>query len=500
MTVRGVLALLAVLVAALAAVTLFRPPFPNGDFAGAMRAWDWWRSGGSFHHVPLPPIAGAAPGAESMLVWWSPGTYLPAAAAELLGLPLAWGMTAWLAAGTWLGLWGWMRVWRQLGHRDAVIALALLVVGLSWHALYGFRIYHGGELTRFAVLPWLWLAVGAQPAGSWRQALVLAGAILVAGIVKLSLLVALVGLGLFQTFAAPRRLPALVRLGAAGVAAALLLHLLWLGRGESPGSAHAVPALPTALNRVGLAFTLPASAVFAHTSVAGRMGDAWFGGARPESSTPWLLALIGLAAALYAAAWRGSPTPRSQHALVALGGATIAVLGVLFARGSAVNFEDRHARDAALLLVPALVAFALAAPRPLRWPLLGALAGSMAWGVASLTVAWAKPTPAPGPRGLPLWDVPAPVAARVAALGDEEHAGETVVVTPVSELSLHLPRARVFPTLPLDGTNGLRPPARVIYALPPGPVIGNSPAPAVAPATWREESLLGWTIRHVTLH
>lgn len=493
---RLALSLLLLFPAVLALVTLFRPPAPNHDFIGSMRAWDWWRAGGSFHHYPLPPPLGdAAARPEAFLGWWSPGTYLPPAAFELLGLALPLGIALWLALGTALGLAGWRRLWRDFGFDDTTALVSAALVATSWHVLYSFRIYHGGEIARFALVPWLWLGLRALPAGSRPQALALFLATLCAAFAKLSLVITLAGIGLHLAWESPRRLAAFLRLGGAGAAGVAAIWLGCLSGAANPGDGHGT-ALPADLAvRLGMAWNLPAGSLFCLTSAAGRFGDAWLHGLRPETSAWWLAACVAAAGAVYAAAWRYSAGASHRRALLAVGGVTVLGLASLFLRDAAVSYEDRHARDAALLVLPAVVACALRASPPARVLLSAGLLFSSLWGLASLGNFWLLPAPPVGPRGLALLELPAEVASRARDLVADSPPGSAVVVSPAMELSLHLPAARVFTPEDLGPAPETRLRAARLLVYPESDWRRVRKAlPASETDRWMEETAQGWTL------
>lgn len=505
---RRSLGLVVVLTLVLAAALLWRPVQLNGDFTTSYLTWQEWRGGAPFHSISAPDPTDISRDRHQFLSWWSPGTYLGPALIESAGVSLGGAIGVWLAAAGSAGFIGWRRLLLRFGFSDLVTALTLLLMLLSWHTLYPFRIYHGGEATLFALFPWLMLAVLACPAGSWVGLPAVAAITFLGAYAKLSFLITALALAAVLGWraradkppaltAVRRFLPVLLGYGAG----AALIWLLILSKGGNPGTAGLTPADerlgPVAA--VTTAVTLPVKALFALTSMTSRL-DQVFGWSEVSARPMWLALCLVLAGPLYWMVWRHAPGALYRQALLLVGGLTAASLAWLYLRHTAISDEDRHARLVALLLLPGLIAAALSATRGVRLALALLLVAAAGWGVLSIAHHWSGGgrRGATGARGVTYWDLQSADLRAVHAV-DGALAGQTALwLTTVEELALELPARRVRTAEPLlaaarehrvlRGNAG-----HLLILVPAGPVAEAIAAalPAFAghqPADWRRFS------------
>lgn len=382
---------LAALIPLLFAVVHFgcAPPVISHDSAIGWQTWRSMQAGADWNQILWPDPDDIARSKGGYLVWWTPGQYLPLGLLTELGLSL--GRAALLTSllGAWSLAFGAWRLCLALGTGDRGAALAALAAAATWHTIYAFGFYIGGEIVQLALWPWIVLAAWRTRHRSGWQPVVLPLLFLLGSYAKLSFTIYAAALLMFlwleEGRAAAWKGTALARAGLRLACAGLVYVAGWywlhLGRGASPAAAGG-PAASVA-EILGFAMGGPWYATCGFTSVLGRLTGS---GALAEHPgwVRWLLFSLGLAGFAGTVQLVFAKTVLLRLAgIVSLvaGGA----LGAMLLRGNAVSFEDRHLRPAGILLLAAGAAVAgdAATRPPVRRTMLAALALAIAFGVGA---------------------------------------------------------------------------------------------------------------------
>lgn len=340
-------------------------PMVSRDTSVGLQIWQNMRHGGGWNELSLPDPANIAGSCTHFVTWWSPGQYIPAGLLMQLGLTpgsavlvvsllSAWSLTA--------GIW---KLSRALGAAPRAAAWAALAAAASWHTLYSFGMFIGGEAALLAVWPWIALVVSQLRGHPWRQLTVLPLLFLVGSFAKLSFGLYAVGLLAFLWLeeirpgglSPGRILQVSARLAVILLVYAGLLYWLFLQRDPSPVSGSAENHTPF-LTIAGFALNGPWLAATGGGSFLGRLFMQ--GGLTPEAG--WLklspaLLVTGLAALYFYS--RAMVSPRSLFRLAGVVSLVAALLlMILWLRGANISLEDRHLRPAGVLLLAAGAQFA----------------------------------------------------------------------------------------------------------------------------------------------
>jgi hypothetical protein len=369
------------------------PPRPVSDLGEQLVAWDAFRAGGPFNSLPHVENGDLDRVTWHFITWWSPGPMILVGGGEFVGLTIGNAMGIWLVIATAAQLTGWNALYRALGFDRKARLPALIVCALSWHSLYGWRIF-GGEVFALAATPWAAIALLRLRRAGWlAQIFGTLAIVLAAAYLKLSLIVTLcgVGLGIYCQTIDPtswkrpwKGLRTLWPMIFGGGVALLIFEWEFLRLGKSPGSIGAVElTLGHLASATACAWILPWSSLVAGTSIGGRIVEAQ--GWPAFNHNPWWQAggVIVTAATIWwgrrqrmPAGYRGWAT----GCLVAF----VAAFVWFYATDAAVSYEDRHGWLTGLMLIPGLVAAAQSTQsRVARAACIVGFALGCTWGVLS---------------------------------------------------------------------------------------------------------------------
>lgn len=484
------------------------PPNLGHDAQFLSLSWNHFARTGEVSRLPELDSANLAHDVSTPLIWWSPGPALAVGAVTLAGLSWGQALSLWVGLTGWLQLAGWRRLYRALGFSPLVIALSLLAMAASWHTLYSYRRFLGGDVFAAAVLPWgtlLLVQLAERRKPGW-MATSFFFTVLVGVFFKLSFFVSAAGVALGATLAArhektarPGR-PWLARgsLLALGLGSAwLITYFLFLRHGASPADRTSIEfSAEEMFRRAALPVVLPFSSLLAFTSLGGRVCD-WLGWAHLSANTALTAAALGLALWAHVRIWRASSSvPRAMIAGMCLVCA-VAFAG-LYLRGAAVSFEDRLFAPCGWFLLPALISlFATARHRVLSWTGGSLLALTIIWGVASYAlrareIARERNT---SHRGYTLATLPREVECALVRIAPGAESA-ILVLSPEIEALLARPQDRVAILAANPASVRGRTPGYCVVVLPP-PVdaltylarFQDYPAGA-----WTIERIEGWSI------
>jgi len=347
------------------------PPVIAHDSIIGFETWRSMQEGAGWNQIVAPDPTDLSRTTSGFLAWWSPGQYLPAGWLMRCGLPLGTAVLLTALVGSCSLAFGLWRLCLALGTSRRAAELAALAPVATWHTLYAFGMFNGGETALIAVWPWIVL-------GAWRlrgrpavQTAVLPLLLVAGSYAKLSFSLYAAGLLAFLWWEAARErrwawgtlVGEGARLALAGGIYLALWSWLHLSRGDTPMRGEGASASLGSL--LGFSFSAPWFAAMGVGSLAGRWfamrglaGDAsWetvrlpllFGGAVGAASYVYLL--------------------RHRERLMRLAG-TISLIAVLLlialkARGGTISLEDRHLRPAGVLLLAVCAGWATG---PRGWP------------------------------------------------------------------------------------------------------------------------------------
>ncbi len=470
-------------------------PAMFSDSGWGLQGWDTRARAPGFNNSAGPDPADISRDETGFMSNWSPGQHLLPGLLELAGMSLGLAIVAVTAVFSVLGLAGWFALYRAVGFPTRSAMVALLVVACSRFFNLPFAIYNGGEVLLFGVAPWFVLLVWSLRELRWSAvpALVAGTAVLV--FAKLSgLIVAFAAMGAAAVCADRAWLKRetvrkmLVAATAAG-SAAVIFYFSWFVHGPTPASIVTEP------HPIGLPFYL-AFVIGALWSASLSLGDLasylFLHPSRPVLPTidaVYFAFLVVAMPILGLSAWRlrrdhGEYLRFSYLAAAAMS----AFLVLLWLRGNAVSFDERHLRIASLLLLIGVVhAFIDYPVRVVRTVVVALFIAASLYGVASFAVRTKanldRPLGARGTRQLNANAQALEFLHRIDAPGPGGEAPVVVVMSP--ELGLELRQARVFPmqadfdTLADLETRIVRGRVARIYALMPAKLIENGKAAAI---------------------
>jgi hypothetical protein len=461
-TLRWLLAAVVVAHLGFFATSLLERPKVDSDASAGMLVWQSMEKGASWNCALEPDPADIARDHQSFLTWWSPGQYLVVGPLHRLGL--SWGASiAWATLLCSLaGLWGFWRLYLDLGFSEATSAWAVAILSVVWHVTRGYGEFLGGELPLFAILPWLLAFIFRLRPIRFRSLVPFAGIYVLGAMTKLSFCVtaaaALAGVCCSEAAHEPdgRRVAGLAVRAAAMLASAhVLLWLIFLRHGATPGSTLGPPqawmyVLPHAL-------ALPAGSVFGIESILSRI--FFFPGhavaASPESLAPvaWILA-AGAVASYWALARRTSLPGDFKALLAGMAAAYVLILGTLVAIGAPISIEDRHYFPLGTLFLPAYVELARSgASSAWKWLTRAVLVSACAYGLVAMAVHAHQLSDAGnvGRAGITQHLISPAAMAVLHELDDQDPriAAATLIYVPSPEISFELRRARCLSTYDL---------------------------------------------------
>ena len=363
------------------------PPQLGSDTATGLLAWRNFTAGGAWNTISEPSPANIAIDAEQSVTWWSPGQYVAPGLLLSAGLPLGAALLLVALLSAWSLTAGLTLLARFLGAPLAALPWVALGAAGSWHTLYPFGMFIGGEVVLIAVFPWIVLAGWSLRNRPLPLLLLLPPLLLLGSFAKHSFAIYALGLLAFLWLETLRKRPRTLRtlfactwpLTAVGLFyAAGRIFLFQAGPSPSdPGQVH--HSLATAF---GFSSFAPLLAATGGGSLMGRVfmlaGLKYEDGWRLFGPALALLAILPLA--LSARLARG-PLPFHRLAGMVTLTAT-AILFVLMARGGSISPEDRHFRPAGVLLLIPLAVVA-AGPGRFRFLARGALGFIVVFGAAS---------------------------------------------------------------------------------------------------------------------
>lgn len=497
----------------LVAVAIRYPPILGSDFATMSLAWNDFQRTGVFNQLAQADPANIANDIRHPVTWWAPGPQLLVGTFESFGGRYGWGMVFWLGVTTLVTVWGYRRLYAELGFEDAIVAWALLGVLVNWHTLYSYRLFHGGEIFANALAPWAAVSLLRVRNSWWGIAAVLTGAILLGTWVKLSFLIVgaalTVSLGfLFCTDAeagsAPFSRQTLLRLGAlvVGLGAGWLgARLLLLTGGPTPADSWAEHYAATRLlHAVLMAFVLPFCSVFALVSSSGRVCD-WLGW-RHLDANPFLLGGFSVMSAfVYVVVWRYATKSRYRAFLLGFGIVYLGIFTWLYFAQAAVSFEDRHFLPFALLLLPGIAQAAYqCGSRFVKIALAGFFLIGILWGGGSYVYRMRELIrhDQVSSRGYSLGEMPAAVEKAVQEFDQRFAHGNNLFCAVPTEVVLAVRHNRGLQLDPSIAGRLLR--GRVdhlVVVVAPGVDSSSMLNSFVdyAPGAWQTRTVAGWTIR-----
>ncbi len=385
-------ALTGVLVVAYAVGTFLVGPSIFSDPGWGFLVADSMAQGGPFNHLVEPDLDNIARNASRFLAAWSPAQYVLPTLIERLGLDLGHSIAVVTSVFSALGLIGWHRLYRAWGFPPLSSAIALLIIAGGRMFSLPFGIFSGGEILVFGGLPWFTLLLWRWRALAAWQALgiLLAMAALVflklSGLVfALSALAAIVVSDLWPPRAARLRRPAMAL--AIAVVFCIAFHEFWIS-GEWTPVVDIGEFYPERL------LTHSAGGIAAAVMGTLSLGDLTarllrYPGYPMLASLDWVYvaASVPALALLIFTARR----LRASHAdylrfVLPTSAIFIVLLTIIFARGGALDLEDRHFRPLALILLIGVVHAVATTGGRLRMAFAGVAATSIAYGMASFVV------------------------------------------------------------------------------------------------------------------
>lgn len=362
-------------------INLWFPPALYSDPACGFLVWKSWMNGACFNCATEPSQMDLAQTVPVFISWWSPGQYIfPAIFSIPFKFPLGVGVSLAVMIFSYLGIIGYYRLFRNLGFQETICLVScLLIIGSKFFSL-PFRIYNGGEVLLFGVMPWMLLAVlkwVSQP--NLRSSFILLSIFLAGVFLKLSFTVYFLAICFFiwirQTnfseLISKKSFLKAIWLAAVFVVGFLLLKYGYLNHGENPIAYEALSNKKT-LWIFNFLFVL-SSMFSAALNVSSLMEFILFrqGGASFEHLIhyPWLYA-----ACLVVQVWifwkilHHPDISREYRSLLYAFFVSTSMLfyGLIFR--DVISYEERHFRLAATLLYPGMILIGLGHPKGwVRW-------------------------------------------------------------------------------------------------------------------------------------
>lgn len=491
-------------------LSLWFPPRLGNDAATLLFSWNHLMRTGEACRLPVLDAANIAQATSIPLTWWSPGPIWIIGALSRFGLSLGHAISLCVGLAGWTQLAGWRRLYRQLGFSPAIVTTSLILMAASWHTLYSFRNFLGGEVFAAALLPWLALLLLATAGAGFAKIFVsFTAAIVTAVFFKLSFLLSAAGLAAGAWLAAAgtgiRRenyRPLLsygLALGAALLAAWAVAHAALLSQGASPADSTPVAfSLADMVRRGLLPLVLPFASLIAFTSFGAKVCDA-LGIAHLSANTALVVAAAALAGVLHIALWRRAPSRAARAFVTGVSAVTFASFAFLYLRGAAVSFEDRLFAPCGWFLLPGLLALGWEAKGAVARIGVGAfVALSLGWGIGSymFRVRELAANPNTSARGYSLTSLPAAVERVVRQMDRDIPDGDALFLSPTLECLLAVEHQRAAKLPPGDMALPGRPRGGIVVVLPPElPVAAQLARFADHPAeAWQVRTVAQWNI------
>jgi hypothetical protein len=429
----------------------YAPPQVWPDTGFGLLAWRNFSAGGTWNTILEPSSADIAIDTESAVTWWAPGQYVPLGMLTSAGLSLGAAMLLITLLSAWSLALGLTRLARALGAPEESLPWVAAAAAGSWHTLFAFDTFIGGEVVLIALFPWLLL-------GAWRlrerpmlEILLLPVILLVGSFAKHSFAIYAVGLLAFLWLEALRTGPRSLRvwlnatwpLATVGVLYVVARHLL-LPSGPNPADFGQVK------RTFAESFGFAAHGPWLAATGGGRFFTRLFMYAGLALETGWIkfaavLALFApLALALYVSlALNARPLARLAGMVASI---AALIMGLLYVSGGFISLDDRHFRPAGVLLLAALAVTAVSARCWQRYLARGLLVLVVAFGFGS-----ALQRRSIGPRVYPIGErtaiaeMPPAVQAEIRRI-DAIGAGQnSILYLPSSEFAIiaHISRLLV---------------------------------------------------------
>lgn len=432
-------------------------PLLFADTGTGLLAWNNFTTGGTWNTIREPDPANIADDIEYPVTWWSPGQYVPLGLLHSAGLPL--GVAALLISLScaWSATIGFTLLARALGAPATSLPWVAVAVAGSWHTLYVFGMFIGGEALLPAVWPWIALAGWQLRERGWALVLVLPPLFLAGAFAKHSFVIP--GLSLL-TFLWLARIPksrvnlySVTRSAAPLVGAGLLFllgHHFLFDTGPSPSDPGQLP--PRALAAFGFSAFAPLLSATGAGSIAGRI---FFKSGIPFEEgwaliAPVLVLFSPLPLALFVWLIRQSSPLKRFAGLAAL--TTAGLLCILIWRGGSISLEDRHYRPAGLLLLSVCAAACVHPRSRIATAARTLVIGTVLFGVGSSIQRHQslRQHTHRGNEHLSLADFPPPVLAKLRLIASEAAGTDAIIFLPSVEISAHLPFCRMIVTDAID--------------------------------------------------
>ena len=344
------------------------PPLLWSDTATGMLAWRNFVAGGRWNTISEPSAINLALNTEQTVTWWSPGQYVPLGLLQSAGFSLGAGVLVLALLAAWSLTAGMVRLARTLGEPEASLPWIALAVAASWHTLYAFGMFIGGEVALIAMVPWVALLAWSLRHHPVRLIILLPPLFLLGSFAKHSFAIYALGLLAFLWQESLRgRAPTLRNwisgswpLAAVGLVYLLGRHIVFPG---GPGPADPGQINYTAAESVGFASLGPILAATGGGSFIGRIFMIFGLPAELgwQQYAPIIVWIVPLPLILYLALCRGYRALERLAGIIAL--TYVTVLALLLWRGGSISLDDRHFRPAGVLLLAALAGAAVHAAR-----------------------------------------------------------------------------------------------------------------------------------------
>ncbi|PTR01261.1 hypothetical protein C8P68_101495 [Mucilaginibacter yixingensis] len=380
---KPILAITALLTFLISVLTFIHPPALYPDTAYGFQVLRNMRMGGEFNILPRPDQEDISKSLHYFLAWWSPGQYLvPYLFIKLFGLNIGRAVAVTVALGSFIGLWGFYRLFKKLGFTPLQAAFSIFFIACQQFYVIPYVFYNGGEILIFAFTGWFLLGCTAINKINWQFGVFILFSGLIGFFCK-SAFIWLYGAGLIYLWIRLSNGKNLTRWLLNGIAMAVpsilslaIIYFGYLSKGETPTSAAA--GLKVTLE----AFAFPiASPLLAGFSIDDLTNGLIFHADKPIFN-PQLTVIILLLLAVGSLALFIGILKKVRHKNYQL------LLGILYAVAflffccqfllqADISYEARHFRILGIMIIPGI--FSLLGKAPIN--------GQAAFGVVWLLIA-----------------------------------------------------------------------------------------------------------------
>ncbi len=364
------------------------PPLLFSDTATGLLAWHNFVQGGSWNTIIEPSAANLALNIEQPITWWSPGQYVPLGLLVSAGLPLGAAMLLLALCSAWSLTAGLVCFARELEAPASTLPWVALTAAGSWHTLYAFGMFIGGEVVLIALFPWIILAGWRLREHPVLRIILLPPLLLLGSFAKHSFAIYALGLIAFLWLETLRGRPRSLRSCISATLPFITVGMLYLVGRHLVFASGPMPSDPGQLHRTaaesfGFSALGPVLAATGGGSLAGRVFTllglpfeiAW------QRLAPALVLLAPFCLALYTWLALSSRPLERLAGIIAL--VAVAILALLLWRGGSISLEDRHFRPAGVLLMAVYAVLAFAAELRVRVIARGVLLFTLIFGIAA---------------------------------------------------------------------------------------------------------------------